>query len=497
MKYIQKNFILIFIIAAIGFIFSININKPFIGHHDFNSAFFSIIADNLSKYSVIKTKLGQIENSGSNAINVPVFYTHNVPLFTWILSLTFFLFGKGEVQARTISILFSIGCVIFIYKIAKRIFSKLIATLSILFYAFSSMIIYFSGIVFPEPISIFFSLASFYFYINWTNKRNTNDYIYLAVFSFLALLTVWGSYFLPPFIVAHYLIFVKKKDYKKIVMFTFIPGFTFLLFLSHIKLLTGSYFGGGLMEAFLFRTNQDSNQLYSFSLINFINRETHLLIAYYSKLTILLVAIWFINYLNCLLNKKSTKEHNLLLILFAWGVSYPLFFTNASYIHDYFLIYLAPFISISSAYLVSKLCFLLFENKMKYRLITAIIFIFPFFQYYETRNFTLALLQTNANKDGFTLGNILKKETISKDRIIVLSDQFGAHFGVFTNYYSDREVNYSNVSIENIKKENITDMYNYAVIVEGREAGKSVEDYLNSDYKKKEIGMYKLYNLKK
>lgn len=496
-KFLTHNYLLIALLIFGAMLLSININKPFIGHHDFNSAFFSQIAANLTRYNVSDTKLGLVSGSGPLDPKHLSYYTHNVPLHPLLVALSFRLFGQGEPQARIISVIASLGMLFFVFKIAERLFSKPIAILSSLLFITSPMIIYFGSNVFPEPLTIFFSLASFYFFILWLDKKDNRDFYAFVVLSALSMFFVWGSYFLPPFLALYLFLFEKRVSFSKKIVVGVLPVLVFGLFLIHLFIINGSNFIPGLTFAFTSRLSLPAQTGDTFSAKAFLAEDFHRIMAYFSKTTILLSAGWVLLFISRIARRSYDKKSLLLTILFAWGISYSLVFQKAAYIHDYFLIYLAPAISISAAaFSIHTLSWV--KSKTYIKFVTAlIIFGLLLVQILQTANFTSALLASEGNKQGMELGNLISTTTQFDDKILILSGQFGAFFGVFTNYYGDRYTVYSDYSLEDFKTEQVDKKYSYVVYIEGRDTKEDVAAYLANDYQYSKSGIFTIFKTEK
>ena len=457
--------ILIFCICLLGLIF----NKPFIGHHDFNSVYFSQIARNLISYSPFDTKLGQILGYGYINKENFNFYTHNVPLYPWMLSLSFLTFGVGEWQARIISIIASVFSTIIVYRIALLLFNKLTAYLSLLLFTLSAMMIYFSNVAFPDPLAMFFTLGTFYFYLDWIYRKNSISYYLLTFFLTLSLLTLWGSYFLPPLIFLHYLFVLRGKNFKQVLLILFLPFVVFAAHTLHVYLLTGNFFGGGFFDSLLFRLNLSKDDLVKFSVFQFIHRETSLVFAYYSKITVFLVLGWFSVLLYRMLKRYNNTKQFTLLILFFWGISYPLVFIQGAFVHDYFLIYIAPFIAIASGQFLDIVLKVFKFPKFRRIPTYLILFIFPLIQFFMIKNFAFALLRSNANSEGYSLAKMLNFTKSNDGDILVLSGQFGAHFDVFTNFYVNRDIRYADFDCQNFSTNQPYLDYKYVVYIYKRQ----------------------------
>ncbi len=482
--------LILLIIGSFTALLSTHLNKPFIGHHDFNGAFYSTIARNINRYPVSESKLGSV--LGDGPMSTPfTYYTHNVPLYSWFLSMFFFLFGAGHFQARMLSLLFSACTLFLIYAIARELFPRKIAILALLFFATSAMFMYFSTNVFPEALAIPLSLSTILFFLKFISSTSLKHFYLLIASSILATLTVWGPFFLIPLLAIFYLILYRKLDPKFFVLL-FIPFIIFIFFLIFLFIITGDFFAGGLIQGALSRINwaeQATNQ--NVKLLDFFKSEIVLSTAYYSKVTLFLSVFWGIIFSYQLLNKKTEKQNFIILILGIWGALYSLIFKNAAFIHDYFLIYFAPFFALSAAQAVYTLQQYI-RRHLKMSIVSSLLFFLPLAQLFMTLPFTDALWKTG-DLSVYQLGKLINKETEFLDPILILSGQFGAHFGVFTNFYADRKIIYSDFSLEDFKK--YGKEYKYIVYIEGRDTQAEVNDYLKSQYTYEKFDTFYLYKI--
>lgn len=97
--------------------------------------------------------------------------------------------GVDERIARLVSIVFSLGSIIFVYFITRRYFDKLTAVLAAGIFAFLPYNIYFSRVILPEPSLVFFCLGMFYFTDRWINESGLKLFWISSIFGALAFLT--------------------------------------------------------------------------------------------------------------------------------------------------------------------------------------------------------------------------------------------------------------------------------------------------------------------
>lgn len=369
------------------------ISKPFIGHHDWNGVFYSNIARNYLRFGLIGTKLGQVTNFGFD--QAQNFYTHYPPLLTWIMAAWFQLVGVGDWQARLLPLLFNLGSLGLLVRLAGPV---------ALVVALTPMWRYFSLMPSQEALIGFFSLLSV-----WSLVRGKKRLFYLSVI--LNGLSGWAGYFLYPWL------WLLKKQRNWLVKTGEILAVIFFLHLGHVYWLTGSIAGGGLFEALKLRLNLFGTE--GFTWMNYLVLEKQRLAAFFT-LTLLIAA------------GVSTllKRDRLVLALLGWGLSYPLIFSNVVFVHDYFNIFFIPWLAVSAGYLF---------NKAKWPL--ALIFLLLVF--WERDKFYRALAVTDSFRPGYELGRQINQNVPARGTAYVVGPQeFSQPQNLFVSFYADRQIIY-------------------------------------------------------
>lgn len=159
-------------------------------------------------------------------------YFTKPPLYTW---LTIPLFALGHIweveifSLRFFSILCYIGTSYLLYLILQRNLSKTLLALLILFSSFR-----FTSFIYRidlEPLFIFFTTLSFYFFLRYRNRESTKDAL-LFYISFALAFLVRGPlhFFLIP---AFFLISLLTKEKAIFRLLFFFPGWvSFILIVS-------------------------------------------------------------------------------------------------------------------------------------------------------------------------------------------------------------------------------------------------------------------------
>lgn len=75
----------------------------------------------------------------------------------------YLLFGAADIYSRLVSVLFSLGSIVFLYLICKRYFGVGVCLLTAFFYSLLPFNVFFSRTTLPEPTFLFFALGMMYF----------------------------------------------------------------------------------------------------------------------------------------------------------------------------------------------------------------------------------------------------------------------------------------------------------------------------------------------
>lgn len=128
------------------------------------------------------------------------------PIYNSVVFLAYLMNGGVNIAlARLVSVLFSLGSLIFVYYITKRYFGKFTAFFAALLFAVLPFNIYFSRVVLPEPSLVFFCLGMFYYTDRWIRENKWKLYCPAVIFTMLAFLTKpTAIFYLIPLIYSYY-----------------------------------------------------------------------------------------------------------------------------------------------------------------------------------------------------------------------------------------------------------------------------------------------------
>lgn len=390
------------ILILLALILTDHLAKPFIGHHDWNGVFYSQIARNYLRFGLLETKLGQL--TGPNS-----FYTHYPPLFPLTLAAAFKVFGISDLVSRLVPVGLTIAGLLVLYRISS--------SWVVIAVALTPMLRYFGQMPSQEPLIIFLTLLSFYFF----RKKNRVGF-YLSVI--LNGLSGWAGYFFYPL-----LFFLNRRWAIKACLLLVM---TFFLHLLHVYILTGSFSGGGIFDALLLRLGffpmlgkTEPELAGQFTWLAYLIKEARMLTVYYTFTLLSLAALGLL-----LCRDKIT------LIFLAWGLSYPLIFSNVVFVHEYFNVFFWPFLALSLVNLI---------NRIRLKPILVLIIFLGIFL--ERNKFYQALVKTKAFEPGYQLGlEINRLIPFGQTYTVVNSREFIESQNLFIDYYSDRQIEYIKIN---------------------------------------------------
>ena len=488
---IKKHLVLFPILIFAAILLSINLNKPFIGHHDWNGAWYSNFARNFTRYGLIETKFGSVMNY--DIVSPPEFryFTHYPPLLPILIFTSFKIFGIHEWSARIVPAIFSLGTISLVYLMGRKFFDQRTAVLAAAFASVVPIMIYFGKMPVQEVLVIAPVLLSILFYFNFFEKSTKSNLLKLLVSLAISHLINWPGYYVTPLFFFHYLILKKNKNKLKIALI--FPLFSLLMFsihIIHLTWLTGKPFGGGIIEALIYRLNL-SEKPQDYTTFNFLRLQMRLLAIYFTRLVLLFSTVTIFWIADQIKKNKLTKAVQLLIILAIFGMTHNLVFRNMAYIHDYMIIYLLPFFALSASF-----GFFLTVKYLKINssIISILAIGLLLLVVLERRQFVNKLLLSRGFQEGVVLGKIIHNKSQSKDKILVLSPDFKKYFEVFTGFYADRKIDYQLISRETLLTHLRSKEYRLIIAIPSRDTPESLISVLHGQYQETKIDQFIIFD---
>lgn len=209
-KLIKKPSIWLVLILAVSFIVRLyKIGNPIADWHSWRQADTAAVARNFYKYGY--TPFTPIYDDMSGVAENPVpnpgrYRFVEFPIYNSLVYFTYLVNGGvSEKLARLVTVFISLGSIILIYFISRRYFGTVTALLAAALFGFLPYSIYYSRVVLPDPLLVFFSLGMFYFLDRWIMENTKKTLILGLLFSMGAFLTKpVAVFYLLPLVYTYY-----------------------------------------------------------------------------------------------------------------------------------------------------------------------------------------------------------------------------------------------------------------------------------------------------
>ncbi len=419
--------IIILLLIAWAFL-CFRIGAAWLGHQDANRAWISTALRNYERYGFFTLNgLITFNTTPTLPFNIPDYYIRHPPLAVWISYPFIAIAGFHEALVR---IIFS-GCTLIsaaaLATLAKRLF-KSGAGWTLSFYLFTPMMLYFGRMPDHEAPALMFGIILSVILVDWIRHPTRSRLITAALLIALLAWTAWGGLMLAVSLCG-VLLLVYKKRWRGLLALIF----TGIISALAVILYYQAVWPGAIQELvnfFIWRTSSASGtpDTSAFSIAEYLIRISIRLLTLFTP-TILVLAIFGIWQM-----RRQFPLSNAVIAGFLLGaLSFTVVFRNASFIHDYYLIYFAPAIALLAAMPLA------FQRASQGRfirpVITALILIWPIV--------TLAVLTIlytgSTNNEPLRLASAVNNLTQPED--IILSNH--PNDGLAIEFYAEREIRWN------------------------------------------------------
>jgi hypothetical protein len=235
LKILSKGYLYLALIIVVAFIVRYyRIDSPIADWHSWRQADTAAVTRNFVKYGFDPLIPKYDDMSGVSeypVANPNRFRFVEFPIYNIVTYPLYMFFGVEDMYSRLVSVLFSLGSIIFLYLISKRYLGEIVSLIIALFYSLLPFNIFFSRTTLPEPTFLFFALGMMYFVEKkiWDGKRF--DGLAAFIFTTIAfLIKPWAIFFVPPLI---YSFIIKNRkfnnSYLKFILFALLAITPFLI----------------------------------------------------------------------------------------------------------------------------------------------------------------------------------------------------------------------------------------------------------------------------
>lgn len=453
----KDKLIFLVIVLFSGFLLSSNINKPFIGQHDWNGVVYGQQAKNFVRYGYLPLKFGATSDVGIHPVEELNFTTHYTPVLPILISLSYRVFGISERSTRLVALIASVLTVGLIISLGKIIFNLPTGLLAGVLTGITPMFIYYGKNPVHEVVQLPFILMSFLSYCFWF-KSKKNIWWYGLIFSIVpAMMIGWPGYYALGLITLHGILYSQHK--RRFYFLPIVALCLFVFFLWHINLIRPESISDLVQVA---KNRVGYNR---FPLSDYTFHEIRFMINLFSATVLVFSGLWSLSFLCKIFASKTVKlnqiptprpacisyaegiagrqaglgmtsetssvfpSRSLLFFIGIFGVSHIFIFQNAGWYHEYLLFPLLPFLAISSANFIVNL-----SHKIPFRIIRQI---FPLlillFVAFERIDYAKALLTSEYVE-------IVYKDALQVSRRLEIGEEltYSKDGWVYFVFYADR-----------------------------------------------------------
>lgn len=197
-KDLVEYFLLSIILIGAFIIRLYKIDNPLADWHSWRQADTAAVSRNFLKYGfdLLHPRFDDISNIPSGKENPQGYRMVEFPIYNFLQAKAVSTFPQKSLEwwGRMISIIFSLGSLIFLYLITKKYLGPKIGLFSAFFFGFLPFNIFYSRVILPEPMMIFTSLGMIYFFSKWLEDGKYSFLYYL-----LSLILAGITFLLKPF----------------------------------------------------------------------------------------------------------------------------------------------------------------------------------------------------------------------------------------------------------------------------------------------------------
>jgi 4-amino-4-deoxy-L-arabinose transferase-like glycosyltransferase len=415
---------LLLVLAA--FIYTTNIDSPFLQHMQSQGTLYGQLARNFLTYGYNTLRFGPSFCSGPlEYYKDHHHYYHSVHPFLpiYCISLSFWIFGVCEWALTLPFIIFALAGIALFHHLARYVLTPKAALIATVIFALNPMYAYMSVVTVHQVGTLFFALAAVYLYLRWVDNRKIWYLLGVGVSMLFACNMDWPGYYTGALLFVYHL-FVVRQRVPQAWIFLVINLVIFGLYLVHLYILDpqGLTAINRLFEAGQMRSifNLD------FTPPQYVYRELREIGLYFTIPVVLMAAVGFLR----ILFTPKTKQTALILCLMILGLD-ELTFIQICYEHDYY-----------SYYLVVSLCLLAVDGwgymfqKLGRRGI-AILFSFILLAGFLIQS-TLVLrnryYKVGAYEFYYKMAGAIRNRTLYRDKVLILLE----NIIYYTPFYADR-----------------------------------------------------------
>jgi 4-amino-4-deoxy-L-arabinose transferase-like glycosyltransferase len=341
----MKIRLIVLFMAAWGLLV-LGLNNPYYGAQDAPRVWIPAAVRNFDLYGLDQTGLMIIRNTAPVTPDQFHIYSHHPPLMVWLPAALTIPLGYNELGMRYGFVALTMISVALIYVLVRRLYGERVAFWAAIFYTFPPMMIYYGRVAGYSQFAFVFGLLFAIILMDWLRQPTRIRLLMLAVVAWLAVWSAWPAVFYVAGLGFAGMFLGDRKQRMAIVGLGCVTIIAFVALMGFYQLQWDQSIDS-LLDAFVWRSSDATFRRGSepFDMPEFFWRFFLHAVSLITLGVIVLATVGVFA-----LRRHGTRFANTIVIgLFLGGVGYQLAFRNASYIHDYYKIYLMPAVAVAAA----------------------------------------------------------------------------------------------------------------------------------------------------
>lgn len=324
----------------------VRLDAPWFGLYDENGAWIGTAVRNYRLYGALELRGLQTLNTGPvESPDAFRYYNHHPPLIVWTTALAGELFGFHEASARWVAAAATLISVAAIYALARKLYKGKRPFWAAALYALTPAMLYFGRMPDHECLTLALGLLLAAVWVDYLRRPTRGRWLALAGLAILAVWTSWAG-LLVVIVLAGWGGWRRGRGTARGSLGVGAVGLLALGVLLAYYQLAWPGTLPDLMDAFVWRTSSATFGPESppFTALDWIGHLLTDSAIIYTPIVLILAGAGIF-----LIRREAEMARHMLIVLAIVGFGYLILLRNASYIHSYYKLFLAPPLALAAS----------------------------------------------------------------------------------------------------------------------------------------------------
>jgi 4-amino-4-deoxy-L-arabinose transferase-like glycosyltransferase len=191
----KPYFRIVILLLFAWFLLTLNVDAGWFGHHDSSGAMLHIMARNYRYYSAAKIGFMPVTNYAPTTPDNYQYHTHHPFLTAWTMGAAAGLFGMEEITFRFAAACATMIAVVAFFVLCRRLYGTRWAWWSAVFLVLTPMVAYFGRMPHYAPFALMYLMLFSGELAQWLRRPTRRRWLALAIFALCAVWTSWATVF--------------------------------------------------------------------------------------------------------------------------------------------------------------------------------------------------------------------------------------------------------------------------------------------------------------